>query len=110
MKSVMFRRVCLQPFQLQVSNLRAPLGAGASVRGVTAPSESAGRPGEEGARAEPTGPPNECREPPGLGVLTREAGSVSTAATMTGKWESSRGWQDGSGGIGAEKAEAGWLQ
>ena len=45
-----------------------------------------------------------------LGVLAREAGSVSTAATMTGKWESSRGRQDGSGGIGAEKAEAGWLQ
>ena len=70
----------------------------------------AGRPGEEGASAEPTGAPSECREPPGLGVLAREAGSVSTAATMTGHWESSQGRRDSSGGIGAEEAEAAWLQ
>ena len=45
-----------------------------------------------------------------LGVLAREAGSVSTAATMTGRWESSRGRQDSSGGIRAEGAEAARLQ
>ena len=29
---------------------------------------------------------------------------------MTGHWESSQGRRDGSGGIGAEEAEAAWLQ
>ena len=44
--------------------------------------ESAGEPGEEGARAEPTGPPSESW----AGSPQALVSSVSTAEKLSGKW------------------------